>query len=87
MNDEAPRQGRPATYIAEADNSSAGGKEILRFTPPRLTIRLPLEGIPSIWVHCDCEGDEKRIRYWIASRPELQDIVDRVLQLAGEKAA
>lgn len=87
MNDEAARQGRPDSNSAAIHDSTEDGGKLLKFTPPRLAIVLPLEGIPYIRVHCDHEADEKRIRYWIASRPELQDIVDRVLRLAIEKAA
>lgn len=59
----------------------------MRFTPPRIVIVIPLEGDPHVRIQCDHEDDEQRIRYWLSTQPELEDIVERALQLDRRRAA
>jgi hypothetical protein len=54
---------------------------------PALVIRLGLEEplrVLAVWEH---EADERRFRDWLASHPELAELVARALSLAEEKAA
>jgi len=60
---------------------------VITFTPPRIVVSIPLEGNPDVRIHCDNYEDEQRIRYWLTTRPELEDIVDRALRIANEKRA
>jgi hypothetical protein len=54
--------------------------------PPAIVIVIALEEPPAVRIwHAPHEGDEHRIRYWLDSRPELRDLVDRALELADEK--
>jgi hypothetical protein len=60
---------------------------VTTFTPPRVVITIPLEGAPVVRIQCDHRDDEQRIRYWLTTQPELEDIVDRALQLDRRRAA
>jgi hypothetical protein len=49
--------------------------------PPTLTIVLPLEGPPRIFVDALHEGDDVRLRDWIGHHPELADLLDDALAI------
>ena len=45
-------------------------------SPPTLFIACPLEGPPSVFADCLHEGDETRLRDWIAHDPLLAELLD-----------
>jgi hypothetical protein len=55
--------------------------------PPRVVITLGLEERPRVRIFCRDGEEEKRIRNWIETNPQLADIVYRAVELAEERAA
>ncbi len=55
--------------------------------PPTLTILLPLEGAPRLWVDSMTEEETRRLWDWINAQDELAELVARALELAEEAKA
>jgi hypothetical protein len=55
--------------------------------PPALTILLPLEGTPRVWIDSMTDSEERRLWEWIGSRDDLLALVGRALEIAEEAKA
>jgi hypothetical protein len=55
--------------------------------PPAVTILLPLEGAPRLWVDALNDSEERRLWDWVGSRDDLLALVARALELAEETTA
>jgi hypothetical protein len=55
--------------------------------PPGLTILLPLEGAPRVWIDVLNDSEERRLWEWIDSRPDLVELVEAALELAARERA
>lgn len=56
-------------------------------TVPRLVIVLELEAAPRLYVECEREGDERRLRAWIASSADIRELAVRATEIARERRA
>jgi hypothetical protein len=55
--------------------------------PPSLTILLPFEGAPRIWVDALTDAEAAHLWHWIDSRSDLVELVARALEIAEEARA
>ena len=55
--------------------------------PPTLSIVLPLEGAPRVWIDSITASEERRLGEWIGSRDDLLALVGRALEIAEEPKA
>jgi hypothetical protein len=54
---------------------------------PAIVIRLALEERVRVLSSWEREGDERRLHDWLAHHPELAELVERALELAGKRPA
>ena len=55
--------------------------------PPALTILLPFEAEPRVWINALTDAEAARLWDWIAGRDELVELVARALELAETERA
>jgi hypothetical protein len=51
---------------------------------PSIVIRLPLEAPPRVYMDALREGEELRLRDWLAAHPELEALISAAEEVAAD---
>jgi hypothetical protein len=56
-------------------------------SPPAFVIRVELESRPQVITDCVNEAEQRRLAFWLSTRPALLDLVVQAIELQDEARA